>query len=104
MKLLIVTCLRDYKDAVANIFHEAGVRVFSMSDTTGVKDEHDQNLLDDWFGNRDGEFDSLILFSFTNADTSAKALSLIKEYNVANGDAFPIRAFILPVEAASYES
>ncbi len=104
MKLLIVTCLRDFKDDVSGIFHQAGVRVFSVSETTGVKDEHDENLLDDWFGNRDGEFDSLILFSFTNANTSAKALSLIKEYNVANGDAFPIRAFILPVEAASYES
>ena len=104
MKLLIVTCLRDFKDDVSGIFHQAGVRVFSVSETTGVKDEHDENLLDDWFGNRDGEFDSLILFSFTNAETSAKAMALIKEYNAANGDSFPIRAFIVPVEAASYES
>lgn len=104
MKLLIVTCLSDFKDAVAKIFHEAGIGIFSINKTTGVKDEHDQNLLDDWFGNRDGEFDSLIMFSFTNAQASAKAMTLIKEHNATSGDAFPIRAFLVPVETASYES
>ena len=42
------------------IFHEAKVKVFSVTETTGVKDEHDADLLDDWFGNKDGEYDSLI--------------------------------------------
>ncbi len=102
MKLLFVTCLSDFKADVMRIFHEAKVRVFSVTETTGVKDEHDINLLDDWFGNKDGEYDSLILFSFTGAATAATAMKLIKKYNSAQVDKFPIRAFILPVEESSY--
>lgn len=102
MKLLFVTCLRDFKADVMKIFHQANVKVFSVTETTGVKDEHDPNLLDDWFGNKDGEYNSLILFSFTNSGTASEAMRLIKEYNEEAGNRFPIRAFILPVEDSNY--
>ncbi len=102
MKLLFVTCLSDFKADVMKIFHEAKVKVFSITETTGVKDEHDPDLLDDWFGNKDGEYDSLILFSFTPEATAAEAMRLIKQYNQAEGNKFPVRAFIMPVEEASY--
>lgn len=102
MKLLFVTCLQDFKADVMKIFHEAKVKVFSITETTGVKDEHDTNLLADWFGNKDGEYDSLILFSFTGSETATEAMRLIKEYNASEENNFPIRAFILPVEESSY--
>lgn len=102
MKLLFVTCLQDYKTEVMTIFHQAQVKVFSITETTGVKDEHNANLLHDWFGNKDGEYDSLILFSFTSEETAGTAMKLIKDFNEKDGNRFPIRAFILPVEAASY--
>ena len=102
MKLLFVTCLTDFKADVMKIFHEAKVKVFSVTETTGVKDKHDTDLLDDWFGNKDGEYDSLILFSFTPEATAAEAMMRIREYNKAEGNKFPIRAFIMPVEEASY--
>ena len=50
MKLLFVTCLSDFKADIMKIFHEAKVKVFSVTETTGVKDEHVADLLDDWFG------------------------------------------------------
>ncbi|HMT75378.1 MAG TPA: hypothetical protein PKA77_15000 [Chitinophagaceae bacterium] len=102
MKLLFVTCLTDFKNEVLKIFHEARVKVFSVTETTGIKDEHDINLLDDWFGNKDGEYDSLFMFSFTTGETASEAMRLIKEYNISQENKFPIRAFILPVEEASY--
>ena len=102
MKLLFVTCLSDFKADVMKIFHEARVRVFSVTQTTGVKDEHDVDLLDDWFGNKDGEYDSLILFSFSPEATATEAMLRIREYNKEKGNQFPIRAFIMPVEEASY--
>lgn len=102
MKLLFVTCLSDFRADVMKIFHEARVKVFSVTETTGVKDEHDPDLLDDWFGNKDGEYDSLIMFSFTTSETAAAAMDRIRQYNEEKGNQFPIRAFILPVEQASY--
>lgn len=102
MKLLFVTCLEDFKNDVIKIFHEAHVKVFSFMEATGVKDERDVNLLDDWFGNKDGEFRSLILFSFTSSETAAEAMRLIKTYNETDGKRFPIRAFIMSVEDSNY--
>ena len=102
MKLLFVTCLQDFKADVMKIFHDAHVRIFSVSETLGVKDDHDMNLMDDWFGNKDGEYNSLILFSFTDDKTAKEAMRLIKLYNEEEGSRFPVRAFILPVEESNY--
>jgi hypothetical protein len=102
MNLLFVTCLEDFRADVMKIFHEAHVKVFSFMEATGVKDEQDANLLDDWFGNKDGEFRSLILFSFTSSETANDAMRLIKTYNETDGNRFPIRAFIMPVEDSNY--
>lgn len=104
MKLLFVTCLKESRDDVKAIFHQAGIKVFSMTPTTGVKDERDENLLDDWFGSREGEFDSLFLFSFTHTEKASMAIRLIREYNARESNSFPIRGFVMPVEESSYES
>lgn len=103
MKLLFVTCVKESKKEVKKIFHEASIQVFSISETTGVKDERDTNLLDDWFGSREGEFDSLFLFSFTTAENAELAMQLIRKHNESNGSGFPIRGFVMPVERSSYE-
>lgn len=102
MKLLFCTCLEELKTDVMKIFHEAGIKIFSITKTTGVKDERDLNMLDDWFGSKDGEYDSIILFSFTGNDTAAKAMELVKAYNQAAANKFPVRAFIMPVEDSNY--
>jgi hypothetical protein len=103
MKLLFVTCLRDFKSDVMRLFHQAGIKIFSITETLGIKDEHDINLLEDWFGNKEGEYDSLIVFSFTSDQAAQHAMSLVNGYNEAGEGRFPIRAFILPVEVSNYQ-
>lgn len=101
MKLLIVTSLKEYQQNVSKIFEEAQIKVFSVSKTIGHKDDHQQNLLDNWFASGEEEFDSIVMFSFT-ADTNAfTALELINKYNETTVSGFPIRAFIIPVEKSS---
>ena len=102
MKLLIVTAIKEYRQTVADILQKAEIKVFSVSETVGYKDDHKLNLLDDWFSSGDENFDSIFIFSFTNYNNAAKALQMIKEYNSNHQSDFPIRAFIVPVEQASY--
>ena len=102
MKLLIVTSLKEYQQTVADIFEEAQIKVFSVTNTIGHKDDHTMNLLDNWFASGDEHFDSIFLFSFTDDNNAATALKLIKKYNESMEYEFPIRAFILPVEQSSY--
>ena len=60
------------------------------------------NLLEDWFASGEEKFDSLMLFSFTPAANAAQAMLLIQQYNETAKTGFPVRAFIVPVEKASY--
>src|SRR6266542_4382561 len=102
MKLLIVTSLKEYQQTVANIFQKAEIKVFSVSETIGFKDDHTVNLLDSWFTAGKESFDSVFIFSFTGDNNAENALRLIKEYNKNNESDYPVRAFIVPVEEASY--
>lgn len=102
MKLFIITSLKEHQPAVASIIHEAGIKIFSISATTGVKTERDNNLLDDWFATSDGEYDSIMLFSFTPEANATRAMQLITAHNQNNNGDFPVRAFIVPVEQSNY--
>ena len=101
MKLLIVTSLKEYQQTVASIFEEAQIKVFSVTNTIGHKDDHKMNLMDNWFASGDEHFDSIFLFSFTEDTNAVTALGLIKKYNESMESEFPIRAFILTVEQSS---
>jgi len=102
MKFFIVTCLKEYQDDVCKIFKEAKINVFSATDVIGFKDGEVANLLQDWFASGDEKFDSLFVFSFTADENAEYGMELIKKYNTETETNFPVRAFIVPVEKASY--
>ncbi|HEX5167591.1 MAG TPA: hypothetical protein VFW11_00355 [Cyclobacteriaceae bacterium] len=102
MKLLLVTSLKEYQKTTAAIMDQAGIEVFSISETIGFRDNQKPNLLDSWFSSGGEQFDSIFLFSFTEQSKAERAMELIKRYNEANETGFPIRAFIVPVDQASY--
>jgi hypothetical protein len=102
MKLFITTCLKESKADVAKIFKQANINIFSTSHITGHKGSHNENLLEDWFASGDEQYDSIMLFSFTDDTCAALGLELIKTFNTQSKPDFPLRAFILPVEASAY--
>lgn len=102
MKFFIVTCLKENQDDVTKIFKQAKINVFSATDVIGFKDNQTPNFLEDWFAHGDEKFDSLFLFSFTADENATLGMELIKNYNRQTETNFPIRAFIVPVENASY--
>lgn len=101
MKLLVITSLKEYQKKVAGIMANAGIAVFSVTETIGFKDHHTPNLLDNWFSSGGDQFDSIFLFSFTEAAKADQALSLIEKHNAAHDTGFPIRAFVLAVEKST---
>ena len=103
MKLLIVTCLKEYQQITAKIFEQAGITVFSVSETVGFKGNDGGNPMDSWFSAGREHFNSVFLFSFTTSEGAESAMKGILAYNTENKTGFPIRAFIVPVEKASYK-
>lgn len=102
MKLLIVTCLKENQKDVSSIFREAGIRVFSVTETVGFKDGHQPDLMESWFSSGEEQYDSLFLFSFTGEREADKAMQLVREYNQLTSTQFPLRAFQLAVEQSSH--
>ena len=47
MKLLMVTSLKEHQQDVANIFRQADIKVFSVTDTVGFRDNGFQNIVED---------------------------------------------------------
>ena len=103
MKLLIVTSIKEYQKNIADILHKAQIKVFSVNDTTGFKDDDGETLMDDWFAAGEESFESIFIFSFTTEDKASQAVNMIKNYNEKHASNFPIRAFVVPVEQSSYE-
>ena len=102
MKFFIVTCLKEYQKDVTKIFKQANINAFSLTDVIGFKDNQTPNLLKDWFASGDEKFDSLMLFSFTTDENAEHGMELIIKHNEVSETGFPMRAFIVPVEKASY--
>lgn len=101
MKLLVVTCLKEYQDEVAKIFHQAHVYVFSVTDIMGFKENDAVNMLDEWFAAGKERFDSILLFSFTANEHADQVVDLVNSHNTKEAMQFPIRAFVMPVDTFS---
>ena len=101
MKLLIITCLKEYRRQAGKLLKQAGIAVFSATDVVGKKDGEQADLIDNWFSSGDEEFESSMLFSFTGSVQADQAFALINEYNKQEAMDYPIRAFLLPVEKAN---
>jgi len=101
MKLLFVTSLKEYQKPVVDLLAQAGVHVFSVSETTGFKDQRNEDVAMQWFGRGNEQFDSIFLFSFTDVRKAEMVIELVKKYNRESGTLFPVHAFIMPVEQST---
>lgn len=98
MKLLIVAAIKEDTEQVSAILKKSSIPVFSVTDTIGIKNTVDTDLLDDWFSRGDGKFDSVFIFCFTTEQNTETTLKEIDSYNKKQASQFPIRAFVLAVE------
>ena len=100
MKLLIINTIKEYQSEVIQILKNSQVPVFSITETRGFKNEIESFDISAWFGNQTGDFDSLVIYSFTEEDKARKAIELINKYNETH-TRFPLRGFMLPVELST---
>ncbi len=102
MRLLVITSLVECAESVAEMLTRAGVKVFSRTETTGFKESHRPNMLDNWYGSSNGKFNAMFFFAFTSEESANKMLQAIRDCNIEKKNRFPVRGFILPVESSTY--
>lgn len=101
MKLLIVTFIKEHTDIVKGLLIDADITIFSITETTGYNDGRQLNLTDNWFGKSGVEYDSAVLFSFTDEEKAMKVISIVNNQNKEMQLKYPIHAFVLPVESST---
>lgn len=98
MKLLIVTCLKEYLADVARIFKQSNIEIFSANEISSHRNSAPLHLLEDWFATGGEEVDEIIIFTFTSAANAERGMALIKAYNENLKENLSVRAFVMPVE------
>ncbi|MCC8427208.1 hypothetical protein [Mucilaginibacter sp. UR6-11] len=98
MKLLVVTCLKEYLKDVSKLFKQSNIDVFSTSEITGHRDSAPSSLLEDWFASGGEDVNAMMIFTVISEQNAEQGIKLIENYNKTIEGNFPIRAFIMPVE------
>ncbi len=101
MKLLIVTVIKECRKEVANIFDKMGIGAYSVTDIHGVSNDEETEITSNWFGGEwEEDYESIMLFSFTNNDIAENTLAAIDSFNKNKNSPFPLKAIVIPIEKA----
>ncbi|ANI89183.1 hypothetical protein A9P82_07690 [Arachidicoccus ginsenosidimutans] len=99
MKLLIVTAIKECRKDVAEIFAKNGINAYSVTNIHGVRNDEKNDMTDNWFGSDwEEDYESIMLFSFTDNDVAGKILTAIEAFNKNKNSRFPVKAIVVPVE------
>ncbi len=101
MKLLVVTTLAEYEHKVSDMLTQVGINDFSKTGTTGYKEARQTNILDNWYGGDDADYNSVFFFSFTEPEKAERMLKAITQCNNDKCVHFPVKGFIMPVESST---
>ena len=98
MKLIIVLGMVEHEKAIAKMFKESNIPIYSKVDIEGIKSGQKQVDLSNWFGSDEDTDLSIMFFAFI-ANGNADALyQKVAEFNKDEHRMAPLHAFQLPVE------
>lgn len=98
MKLLIVTCIKEYEKETIELFMKANITAFSNTDINGFKTNDVQNLISNWFSSSTSNVNSSLFFTFTDKERIDKLLEEAKIFNDNTKSNNPLRAIVLDIE------
>ena len=81
MKLIIVTAIREFESDVFRFFKKAGISTFSEVDLSGHKSVLPNQIASNWFAFRSEEYDSFMVFAFTQEVNARQLLDHIQSFN-----------------------
>ena len=99
MKVLVVLGIREDAAHITGLLKKAGINVFSLVDAIGERPDFKEPLTGDWFAAGGSNAEAVIGFSFTGASQASDALDLIARDNELRNNGFPLRGFVMTVEA-----
>lgn len=98
MKLLIVTVVEQYEEAIMELFKKANIENFSGSEIDGYKQQASLLMTSNWFPAVKGGVESSLFFSFTEDEKIDSLFNLIEVFNENLVTNNPIKAIVVPIE------
>lgn len=98
MKLVIITAVEEFHNDILQIFKKAGIKNVSESEIDGYKNISTVLTASNWFGNKKGGVESIMLFSFTEKEKIDTLFELLKDFNKNLQTNNPVKAVVLPIE------
>jgi len=98
MKLLIVTVVKQYEEAILELFEKANIENFSGSEIDGYKQQTSILITSNWFPGVKGGVESGLFFSFTEDEKIDSLFNFIQVFNENLVTNNPIRAIVVPIE------
>ncbi|WP_166383443.1 hypothetical protein [Polaribacter sp. 11A2H] len=98
MKLVIVTAVEEFQKEVLKIFKKANIENFSSSDIDGHKNVPQLLKASNWFSAEKNGNESIMFFSFTEAEKIDGLFVLIEDFNKNIKTNNPLKAIVLPIE------
>lgn len=98
MKLVIVTSVEEYHDAILEIFKKSNIQNFSESEIDGYKNTPAILSTNNWFAANKSVTDSIMLFSFTEKEKIDTLFEHLEAFNNQIESNSPIKAIVLPIE------
>ncbi|MGD9488443.1 MAG: hypothetical protein AB7W47_10505 [Calditrichaceae bacterium] len=97
MKMVVVTTVEEYSDAIRKVFAKNKVQFYSESEMKNFRlVENDES--DNWFGSAKHLIAGHILFTFADEETADRLIENIKKLSADNNFESPVRVFQLNVE------
>ncbi|MAY83901.1 MAG: hypothetical protein CMP59_07185 [Flavobacteriales bacterium] len=96
--MLIITAIEAYETDIVNILKESNINAFSSTNVLGHVNNHDPHLEDNWFGNEQQDYKSMLFFAWVESEFANKAFQSIEEFNAKLESRSKIHVSILNIE------
>ena len=98
MKLLLISAIAEYGDAVKKILKNNNVKAYSYKEVKGFRDASEEVIESNWFGTEMHENNSVMFYVFIPANNVDNVCDMIKVFNSKQEAISRIHLAVLNIE------
>jgi nitrogen regulatory protein PII len=101
MKLIAITAIEEYEEALSALLQESKVSAFSSTEVLGHGTAKSASLEDNWFGGRSNNNSSVLFFAFVSEEAAAAVFKAIDTFNQQQTTQSKVHIALLNIEKSN---
>lgn len=103
MELLIITAVQFFEKEIKQLLKQSGVTAFSYTNVKGYKDQSDQPVESNWFASNVGEYSSVLIYAFVQADLVDKVTAAIEKFNSSQQSSSKVHMAVMNIKSSNFK-